>query len=309
MDKCKICDEYEINDLRGFAAHLFQCHKFRMKDYYDKFIKTKNDGICLTCGSLTNFKGYRYGYYDYCSRKCQCRSKECLLKNRITCNKRYGVDNPSQSIIVKHKKIKTSIKNWGVECPLQSKIIQNKSKKTSLENYGTSSPNQSEEVKLKQKLSCVKKYGGVGFGSDIIRLKIEKSCLKKYGVDNYSKTDKCKDIARKNFARFNIFGFPGKGLNEDIIIEQLQFIVQNNILRNQIIGGFYPDGLVEHLDLIIEIDESYHRKPWAILHDKKKNEIYNDLGYIVFRIKESEWLSDSEPIIQKFKEVINNERI
>jgi len=300
MVKCKICDEYETDDLRGFAAHIFYRHDIKMKDYYDKFIKTENEGICLTCDKPTKFKGYSYGYHDYCCNGCQCRSEERLIKSRNTCLKNYGVDNPSQSKIVKQKKIQTSIKNWDVNCPLQSSTIQDKSRQTSLNKYGTESPNQSTVVKLKQRHSQLKKYDGIGFGSDIIKSKIEKTCVDRYGVDNYSKTDECKAIARNNFSRFNKFGFPSKGMNEDQIFDSLVSLIKNDILRDQIIGGFYPDGVILDLNIIIEIDESYHEKEWAIKHDKKKNDAYHSLGYKVIRINECEWLHNPINTNQKF---------
>src|ERR1035437_8625576 len=59
-----------------------------------------------------------------CSQKCS------RIKNKETIFNKYGVDNISQSIEIKDKKVKTCLKNHGVEHPQQSNLIFSKSKST-----------------------------------------------------------------------------------------------------------------------------------------------------------------------------------
>ena len=42
------------------------------KEYYDKFLKKPDDGICQVCGRPTVFSGFANGYRKTCSDEC-CR--------------------------------------------------------------------------------------------------------------------------------------------------------------------------------------------------------------------------------------------
>ena len=62
---CKICNE----EVECLSKHL-RSHKILTKEYYDKYIKQENEGICLYCGKETRFIGLMYGYRKHCSNKC-----------------------------------------------------------------------------------------------------------------------------------------------------------------------------------------------------------------------------------------------
>jgi hypothetical protein len=115
------------------------------------------------------------------------------IKRKITNNKKYGVDNISQSDIIKNKKMKTTLKNWGVENPSQSTYVKNKKSETMLENYGVEYVFQSDELRNNMKKTCLKKYGNENYNNrnDSIR-----TCLNKYGVKNISQSN---DIKRKKY--------------------------------------------------------------------------------------------------------------
>jgi len=77
MIKCEICKK-TFKSLKALASHIV-VHNIKVKDYYDTFIKTK-DNICLNygtvgdCKKFTNFKSITVGYHDYCSKKCLCNA-------------------------------------------------------------------------------------------------------------------------------------------------------------------------------------------------------------------------------------------
>lgn len=80
MVECKICNK-ELKDLKGLSVHLSKSHKMtkdELKEYYDKYIKKENEGICYFCENESIFKGITQGYHKICS------SKECLGKTRAT---------------------------------------------------------------------------------------------------------------------------------------------------------------------------------------------------------------------------------
>ena len=74
MAICKICNK-EV-DLR---THI-KTHKISAKDYYDKYLKKQDEGICPACGKQSNFISVGQGYHLYCSNKCQSNSKETQEK-------------------------------------------------------------------------------------------------------------------------------------------------------------------------------------------------------------------------------------
>ncbi len=156
MYKCEICDRGFKNYI-GLSSHI-RSHKITTKEYYDKYLKKYDEGIC-NCGKPTNFHRLKTGYYKYCSLKCSDNSEEVKEHREQTCLKNHGVKNPSQSEEVKEKKIQTCLKNHGVEHPLQSKEVQEKQIQTNLERYGVEYTFQSEEVKEKIKEFYIDKYG------------------------------------------------------------------------------------------------------------------------------------------------------
>lgn len=117
------------------------------------------------------------------------------IKYKQTCFKKYGVENPSQSEIIKQKKVNTSNENWGVEYSLQSKIIKEKSKQTLLEKYGVENASQSIKIKQKKKDKAQEKYGVDNvFQSEEIKNRIKQSNLKKYGYEN---SQQCPEVKEK----------------------------------------------------------------------------------------------------------------
>ena len=76
--KCKLCNK-NFDTIVGLSVHLSKEHKDVSKqDYYDKYLKKKDDGKCYFCGDDTTFKDISNGY------RRVCKSKECLGKTRAT---------------------------------------------------------------------------------------------------------------------------------------------------------------------------------------------------------------------------------
>lgn len=66
---CKICGKESINN-NGLISHITQKHKLSSKDYYDKFFKKENEGICPVCRKETQFIKFSLGYHKTCSYSC-----------------------------------------------------------------------------------------------------------------------------------------------------------------------------------------------------------------------------------------------
>ena len=82
--------------------------------------------------------------YYACSRKC------AEQKNKNTILNKYGVENISNSEIIKDKKIENCLKNFGVKYPQQSQKILQKGKNTKLFLYGNENYTN-QQFKNKQK--------------------------------------------------------------------------------------------------------------------------------------------------------------
>jgi endogenous inhibitor of DNA gyrase (YacG/DUF329 family) len=64
---CEICKE-DFTNLNGLSHHIKKTHKLEQKDYYDKYIKKPDEGICPCCGKNTSYN--RFSYRKFCSIKC-----------------------------------------------------------------------------------------------------------------------------------------------------------------------------------------------------------------------------------------------
>lgn len=66
---CDICNKKM--HYRGIGSHLTRIHKITLKEYYDTYMKQKDEGYCKYCGRLTNFSNSLIkGYYLFCSTSC-----------------------------------------------------------------------------------------------------------------------------------------------------------------------------------------------------------------------------------------------
>lgn len=124
MYLCRICDA-ELKNIWAFLSHLRWWHTgVSTKDYYDRFFKKIDDGICKTsdCSNKCNFYNLTKGYHEHCSRECTQKDPGVNKKKahdpnpqkaRETCIKKYGVSNVSMLSEIQERKESTSLKNNG----------------------------------------------------------------------------------------------------------------------------------------------------------------------------------------------------
>ena len=67
--KCKICNS-TFDTAEAFKEHIIVAEKLSEKDYFDTYIKSGNEGICLKCGKPTKFRDCVIGYETFCSIEC-----------------------------------------------------------------------------------------------------------------------------------------------------------------------------------------------------------------------------------------------
>ena len=199
MVTCLICDKKFVN-YYSFAKHI-RIHKLTSKQYYDKYFKKENKGIC-ECGKTTKFKSIRFGYCDACSIKCSVNNEKVLAKKVQTVKSRYGVNHHMQNKNIKNKCKNTCIKKYGVENPFQNKEVQFKFKNTCKKNLGVSYPTQNKKVIKKRENAYFKKHGLLNpMQNKDVLLKLKNTCIKKYGVEFPFQNKEIKNKIRKTFLK------------------------------------------------------------------------------------------------------------
>ena len=146
MHICKICNK-KFNSHIPSAFHLTKMHNMSIKDYYDKFYKKENKGICPVCGKSTKFIRFVEGYRVFCSSKCAANYLETIEKRKATNFKKIGVCFPLQNESIKNKTKNTILEKYGVENPSQIQDVKDKKIKTTLEHYGVINPFNIDRVK------------------------------------------------------------------------------------------------------------------------------------------------------------------
>lgn len=195
MISCLICNnEYKSN--KGLCYHLSQTHNIKYKEYYDKYLKQPNEGICPICNKETPF--IRNAYKNCCCSKCTCLYK-------------YGVEHNSQIPEVKQKihtqeaieKMKNTNRiKYGVDCIFQREdviqkakinshtdIVNNKRKQTIQNKYNVNSILEIKEIHDK---------GVEASKSKEVHDKIKQTNLEKYGVTNPLQQQYVKDKLKSN---------------------------------------------------------------------------------------------------------------
>jgi hypothetical protein len=267
---CEICGK-EFDNYKGLSSHIRQTHYITSKDYYDKYLKTENEGICSVCGKETPFKKLSLGYQKHCCGSCSIKDTETQNKIKTTRLEKYGVENFFQNKSIQQKaeenahseeankkKVETSQKHFGVDNPAQSEVVQNKMQQTNLERYGVDSymktpefrkksdiARNSEESIQKRKQTYMKHYGVENLGASLeIRNKIEENNLQKYGVKNVSQVKEFREKIENTMLEKYGVKYP---LQSDEILSKIK---QHNL---EIYGTEYP---MQNKEIIAKVQET-----------------------------------------------------
>jgi len=310
---CLVCGKETKFDRGKYASYCRGCSN------KDPLIKDKKRQTCILNHGVSS----------------PLQSKLICDKVKNTCQLRYGVNNPNQLICVKKKKKETSLKRYGVENPSQSKEVQNKYKKTCLNRYHVTNPFSLAIIKEKIRLTCLKKYGvdhpskskmiqdkikrtnlkRFGFKnpsqSPNIKLRKRRTCLKHWGSNYFVSSDAGKLMARnsaidrieKQYLNDEPL-MPCIGHQERLCLNELQNVIEFDIIRNPRLFGYFPDGYIKELNVVIEFDERHHFiDEWITYLDSdiEKDRIYKQNGLFVFRIKKRDWEQIKNKIIERFR--------
>jgi hypothetical protein len=190
---CKICGKEFANSLNSFGYHLSITHKIKYKDYYDKFLKQPNEGLCKICNKPTNWRNNHY--LTYCSCKCKQRDPEIIKAQQDTMLKKYGAKTTLESEILRKKVENTCIEKYDNINPgsFGSNIFKN----SMLIKYNTDcylNLLTDEERKINAKLGWTEEA----------KQKREETILKNYGVTHTSKSHEILSKMRKKYIYNNL---------------------------------------------------------------------------------------------------------
>lgn len=278
--KCEICGR-EFSDLKSLSIHISKAHN-SIQNYYDKYIKQSNEGICKFCGKPTKFHGLRKGYARYCSTSCVNLDPDTQSKIKNTCLDRYGVDHPNKSKEIRKKTVKTCIERYGVDNPNKSKEIREKTKKTNLKRYGVENVYQSEEIKEKIKETHLKKRGvEYPAQSKEVQEKMKQTKFERYGDEYYTNREKSRNTLLTNY-----------GAEYTTQIKEIKEKIEQTNLKRYGVKYLFQNGEIRE-----KIKETWLEKygvdnPWKAEEIKEKIEQTNLERYGVKHITDLEWVSN-----------------
>lgn len=288
---CIICSQ-PFKNRRSFSAHL-KIHKITIKEYFDRYIKTENDGICVICGKNTVWNSSGAFYPIYCSKKCAL----------FGYSKKYGVENIAHVKIFQKKKENTCINRYGVTTISQAPCIKQKMK----DNWKQRTKEQIQNRSNKIKETCIQKYGvDSPMKVNSIKQQMHQTMLDKYGVEHALQNKELLDKAiENNLFTYKTYKLPsGKVLRLQGYEPQfLDFLFNNNIiLENDIqyepfgieykdinnnIRYYFPDFYISKFNLIVEVKSKWTDQ-FDINIEQKRKSILN-AGYSYLKVIDNDF--------------------
>jgi len=111
-----------------------------------------------------------------------------------------------------------------------------------------------------------------------------------------------------------IMSYPNRGGYEIECFKELQKLSKYEIKLNKQIIGYFPDGYIEELNLILEFDEPHHYRynddGTVKLSDKDKKRQKDLQEYLkcdFLRIRQEKWIADKEYVLDNFRNMINKQ--
>ena len=173
--------------------------------------------------------------------------------------KKYGVEYPLQSTIIKEKTKQTCLKKYGAGNPFQAEEVKEKIKQTMLVRYGVENLSQHPEIARKHRLRAIKR--------------IEQSISAGGQITPFYNSEACRII--DEYGRQNGYSFQHALNGGEYHIREL---------------GYFVDGYDEKKNTVIEYDEPHHFRN-GMLNEKdiqRQREIQELLQCEFIRISQGE---------------------
>lgn len=334
--KCLICDAEISPNGASFKCHLSKVHSLTIKDYYDKYLKKPDEGICPVCKQQTKFNSIRKGYGKYCS--VECKRKVWYDTYKETCLKKYNCENAFQSEQIKYKIRRKNVEKYGEEFPNRFsgnrfnetmtkkygngwiKDISKKGQDAFKEKYGVTNPSNVKDFVLKSKITKFLQ----NFANDLddaANIKFDPTSFEVSGVCNICNQTYTIDagIYRTRFKnnliicdKCNPVLEHDKRLlyrEQDEVFDFIKSITDTELIKNdrKILDGKELDIFIPEKKLAIEFDGLYWHDE---LHKSKtyhlwKTEECEKQGIQLIHIFEDEWLLNRNIVCSRLKSLLN----
>ena len=195
--KCALCnDAKEYKRTCDFSHHIQYVHKIMPKEYYDKYLREQNEGICPICGKETTFRSLGMGYAKHCSTKCTSNDPKVREMHNNTMLTRYGYEHALQVPEFKEKQENTTEERHGNKNYYATEKFKTEMHEYNLENFGVEFNWQREDVKEKIKDTKEERYGDRNY---VNIEKMKQTKLEKYGDETYFDKEKMLKTKNENY--------------------------------------------------------------------------------------------------------------
>lgn len=98
---------------------------------------------------------------------------------------------------------------------------------------------------------------------------------------------------------------PTKGKFETQCLNEIEKVFELEIDRDKRFIGYFPDGYISDLNIILEFDESFHDNPHNKQRDQERQkELIDFLKCRFFRIREFDWFNNKDDILSSLKDFL-----
>lgn len=216
-----------LNLTKNEAINFLQNHELLSYNELGKIFSLSYFTIKNICNYL-NLDKLTVGNRNYIiDENCKEKIKEFLKENpntksfftKLTCFKKYGVENPSQSKISRNHYKETCLRKYGVDSVNKCKWKQEKTKEVIREKYGCDYITQTQRHKDSIKQTQFKRYGDWYSNTKERKDRIIKTCQEKYGTDNVFQNEEIKSKIKNSMIEKYGIEHPSKINNWKEIIE------------------------------------------------------------------------------------------
>jgi len=322
---CEECGE-EFTCRENLSKHL-KYHNISIREYYDKWIKEENDGICKNCGKETKFISKKYKIY--CSNKCYKKGQGKVISEKakikrlkiqetykfqcLECREKFKtltkLNNHIKKVHGKKEYYDKWVKKENEElckiCKESTNFTDRISGKYSGYEMCCSKECREKYRLIERSKTNMEKYGVRNvYQREDIKEKCRKTKLEKYGDENFTNMEKAKETCLKNY------GVEWPLQNRDILEKNQKSAKKLKQFRNTSLwyqGSYELDFLEKYFNKYPDIE----RGPSIKYKFKEKNKIYHPDFYIpslnlIVEIKSSWILNIDEEINKKKKATISS---
>ena len=266
---------------------------------------------CQTCGKTLSSKQVTNGSM-FCSRECASHSKEVIEKAKKTSFEKYGKISYTATEEYKKRASQTNLRKYGTEIAAQSEKVKEKYKVRHRSEYWDTFYSKLEEKKIVPMFTKEEYINNKGR-----RFKCS-VCGKEFTSDGIHKDNRISEKNHRTVSSLNVLhiycphcGNARYSKVEKEVVEFIKSIYDGEIQEN--VRGLLTNSRME-LDIFlpswnlgIEFDGDYwHSLENVEKRDETKNQLCEEKGIRLIRVKEKDWDSNKEKVKRELRKIIES---